>query len=180
MIDPVIFTSIVQGGSFALVVFIICWFLFKVHPASREDWNKKETDNRATIQLMHSENKASMERMQVSMEKKDASHTAVMETAIKTFGEATQKVVAENRQLVEMLATKHGTAVDRLIEKSSQQEDKRASECREEREQWMTVVSKLPSQIQKVLSDVLEEVLEEGTKRGKMVDNNNGEQVRRG
>lgn len=140
MVDPTLFTSIVQGGAFALLVFLVLWVLLRAHPASREDWNKREA----------------------AQEKKDVAFMALVETAIKTFGESTQKLAAENRQLVEMLATKHGIAVDRLMEESSKQEDKRATECREERQEWMTVVTKLPSQIQKVVAEVLEEGIEHG------------------
>ena len=138
------FKTIVQGGSFALLVLIFCWALFKLEPRMRE-----------------------------REEKKDILHSELLKDAIKTFGETQQKTLSEMRILMESQQQKSTEAMNILIAKHADVLLKKDTECREERKENTEMVLRemelnrksrhdFANQIQKIMI----EVLEEGTQRG--------------
>ncbi len=48
-IEPTVFQNIVQGGSFALIVLLACWIMFRLEPRIREMIEKKDALHAETV-----------------------------------------------------------------------------------------------------------------------------------
>jgi len=154
------FKTIIQGGSFAMLVLIFCWALFKLEPRIRE-----------------------------MIEKKDALHTETIKETVKafsdaqqkgivTFGETQQKTLDQMRQLLEGQAQKHVEAVAKMQAAYTDTLHKKDAECREERKENSDMLMRemelnrksrhdFANQIQKVMAEVLQEGLERGMEKAR-------------
>ena len=83
MPDTEMFKAVVQGGSFALVVLLFCWILFRLEPRIRE-----------------------------MIEKKDAMHADTIKAITEASAATIQKTVTENRTLVEGILNKFATTAE--------------------------------------------------------------------
>lgn len=143
------FKTIVQGGSFAMLVLIFCWALFKLEPRMRE-----------------------------REERKDTLHAQLMQEAVRTFGDTQQKTIAEMRAVLETAQRTSSEALNKLIEKHAEVMQKKDAECREERKENTEMILRemelnrksrhdFANQIQKIVVEVLQEGIERGMQRAK-------------
>lgn len=154
------FKTIVQGGSFAMLVLIFCWALFKLEPRIRE-----------------------------MIEKKDALHTETIKETVKafsdaqqkgivTFGETQQKTLEQMRQLLEGQAQKHTDAIAKLQQQYTDTIHRKDIECREERKENTDMIMRemelnrksrhdFANQITKIMAEVLAEGVERGMEKAK-------------
>lgn len=63
MPDSEVFKIILNGGSFAMLILIFCWALFKLEPRIREMMEKKDAEHNATVKLIVEQHRLSMEKM---------------------------------------------------------------------------------------------------------------------
>lgn len=155
--DSDLFRTVVQGGSFAVLVLILVWGIFRLEPRVRETMEKKDSLQAETIQHMVTE-----------------SANTQKETT-RQFAEACAKMMVESRLAMETIIKRHDEQVLKLTQ-----------ECKEERKEWVDAMGKeleslrirmekegdmnrksrhdFADQIQKILGDVLEKGEERGRK----------------
>lgn len=158
---------LLQGGAFAVLVFIIVWQTIRREPREKE-----------------------------AAEKKDALHAEVIQKSVTTFGEAVQKVVAECASVMREQMEQHRKMVELLLQQHQERSAAERKECREERKEWAENMKKeglenrdlilregelnrksrtdFVNQIQRAM----EQVLEEGKERRREAEGNHEKQSR--
>lgn len=124
MPDNELFRTVVQGGSFAVLVLILVWGIFRLEPRVRETMEKKDVLLAQTIQHTVTE-----------------ANTAVKEVG-QQFAETCKQMNADNAQKLNAILTENRTLIDGIIKRHDEQILKIAQECREERKEWIATVVK--------------------------------------
>ncbi len=168
MPDNELFRTIVQGGSFAVLVLILVWGIFRLEPRVRETMEKKDVLLSQTIQHTVTE-----------------SNTAVKEMG-QQFADTCKAMNSDNTQKLNAILTENRNLIDSIIKRHDEQILKLTQECREERKEWIaTMVAEMEltrkrmekegdlnrqsrhefaNQIQHITHEVYQEGIEKGRK----------------
>lgn len=164
--DNQLFHTVVQGGSFAVLVLILIWGIFRMEPRIRETMERKDAEHGNTVRSVTTE------------------ASTVQKQSVQQFSEAVAKMNADNASLVKQIMTENRTLIDAIVKRHDEQVLRITQECKEERKEWSdTLVREMEANRDRTekegelnrksrnefagqIRQAMSEVLEQGEERG--------------